>query len=120
MRAWLPCSALLVLLCGCSTSAPDLQCPSPESGQAQGSLKETPQQIAAAGQRLGRGSENEIDEVVAGLRSSHPDASSGEIINYLVTAYCPRVKADPSLSSAGKQNVLNSFSGRLEKIVGPH
>lgn len=76
--------------------------------------------MADAGKRLGGGRKDEIEEVVVTVRAAHPDASNGAIVNYLITAYCPRIKANPSLSHAGKQNTLKSFAARAEKIVTNH
>ena len=81
---------------------------------------ETPQQVAAAGSQLGTGTENEISEVVAGLRRRHPTASQGMIINYRVTAYCPTIKADRSLNRPQKQEKMQAFSSRegVGRIAG--
>jgi hypothetical protein len=97
-----------------------MQCPLPESGAAQGTLCETQQQIAEVGARLGAGSENEIAQVIASLRMRHPTASQGEIVNYLDTGYCQKIKANSALNRDGKQDELLAFVGRVGQIAGKH
>ncbi|OYY91710.1 MAG: hypothetical protein B7Y45_01690 [Sphingomonas sp. 28-66-16] len=117
MKALLPLFALAALAGGCSKPAADLQCPLPESGSAADSLRETPQQIDAAAADLGAGTANEIEAVVSTLRNRHPDTSKAAIVNYIVTAYCPKIKANPALDRAQKQDAMLTFSGRVEQIA---
>lgn len=118
MRKLQPFLAMLMLLFGCSeASASELQCPVPQSGHEKGILQETPQRIAAVGQHLGTGSENEIREAVALLRGRYPHASRAAVVNYLITAYCPKVRDSSALDLAGKQAALRSFAVRAEKLV---
>ena len=114
-------AAFLTLAAGCSGANEQIECPTPQSGQATGTLGESPSQIKAAGDELGQGTENQIAEVAARLRKQHANASSAEIINYMVTAYCPVVNARPSLDKAAKQQSLQAFSARAEAIIrSPH
>ncbi len=94
-----------------------LQCPLPEGGDAGSTLGETPKQIAIAGERLGAGSENDIAMAIASIRARHPSAAKSEIVNYLITGYCPKIKDDRMLDETGKQNALKSFSTRVAKIA---
>lgn len=115
-----PAALLLVSasLVGCAKSADALECPKAQAGTGGSVLRETPAEMAQAGQRLGRGSENEIAGTVAAIRARHGSASQGEIVNYLVTAYCPRIAADPALGRAEKQQALQAFAARAYKIAG--
>ncbi len=118
MRPLQACFTIILLLGGCSNkSSSQLECPVAQSGGTQGILKESPQRVAAVGQRLGTGSENEIGETVAVLRSRFPNAPRAEIVNYLMTAYCPRIRDSSTLDLAGKQNALRTFAARAEQIV---
>jgi hypothetical protein len=101
----------------CSRSNETIECPTPESGQAAGTLQETPAQIDAAGAQLGRGNENEIAGAAAAIRARHPTADKAAIINYLVTAYCPRINGRPGLTRAAKRQALTDFSARANRIV---
>ena len=108
---------LILAAAGCSKANEQIECPAPESGQAVGTLRESPDQIKAAGDQLGQGSENEIAEAAARIRARHAGAARSEVINYLVTAYCPRINGQSSLDKSAKQQALQSFSARAEKIV---
>ncbi|WP_420382648.1 hypothetical protein [Novosphingobium sp.] len=111
--------AALMLLCavaGCSGAHDRIDCPAPERGTAD-TLHETPAQIAAAGAQLGHGDKNEIAEVAASLRARHAGASRDEIVNYLVTAYCPTINHHDELGKAAKRQALDSFSSRAERII---
>lgn len=101
----------------CSSSNDSIECPAPESGQAAGTLQETPAQISAAGAQLGHGTENEIAGVAAGIRARHPNVDKAAIVNYLVTAYCPRINGRPELNRAAKRQALTDFSARADRIV---
>jgi hypothetical protein len=108
---------LFGLLASCSHPSQDLVCPLPESGAAGTILGETPAQIAIAGDRLGAGSENDIAISIASIKARHPKAAKSEIVNYLVTGYCPKIQADRALDLTGKQSALRAFSVRVSKIA---
>ena len=105
------------LLVSCSHAPEHLVCPLPESGAAGTILGETPAQIAIAGDRLGIGSENDIATSIASIKARHPKAAISEIVNYLVTGYCPKIQADRTLDLTGKQSALRAFSVRVSKIA---
>jgi hypothetical protein len=46
---------------------------------------------------------------VRALCSRHPDASTGELVNYLVTPYCPVVNSLTGLSDGEKQARMDAF-----------
>ena len=92
----------------------------PEVGAAEGNYCGTKQPIAEVGARLSAGSENEIAKVIASLRMRHPTASQGEIVNYLDTGYCQKIKANSALNRDGKQDDLLSFVGMVGQIAGNH
>ncbi len=102
-----------------SHSPGDLDCPIALAQQAGGTLDVSPDQIDSMGRQLGAGGESEIAAAVAGLRSRHPNASYGEIVNYLITAYCPTIKARPGMSLGEKQQALRSFATQARKLAGP-
>jgi hypothetical protein len=47
-----------------------------------------------------------------------PTASQGEIVNYLVTGYCQKIKANSALNRDGKQDELRAFADRVGQIAG--
>lgn len=118
-RCLAPATLLLLsaALTSCAKPADTLECPKAQPGGSS-VLRETPAEITPAGEHLGRGSENEIGEEVTAIRARHADASQGDIVNYLVTAYCPRIAADPALGRAEKQQALRTFAARAGKIAG--
>ena len=97
----------------------DLDCPIALAQQAGRTLDMSPDQIDSMGRQLGAGGESEIAAAVAGLRSRHPNASEGEIVNYLITAYCPTINARPGTSFGEKQQALRSFATQARNLVGP-
>jgi hypothetical protein len=115
---WMLVSAGAALLASCAQTRPaPLTCPRPETGALKNSLPESRDQIASAGKRLGRASENEIAELAGALRKVHPQASAGAIVNYMVTAYCPVIDRRADLDAAAKAKALSAFSRRADRIV---
>lgn len=118
MRTLQPLLAMYLLIFGGSeASASKLECPLAQGGGEQGILQETPQRIATVGQRLGKGSENKIREAVAVVRGRYPHSSRAAVVNYLITAYCPKVRDNSALDLAGKRGALRAFAARAEQIV---
>ncbi len=50
---------------------------------------------------------------VHALHSRHPDVPTGELVNYLVTAYCPVVNSLTGLSDGEKQARMDAFSTQV-------
>ena len=118
MRTTVHClPALILALAGCSSAGEQLTCPVPESGQTTGTLREGPQQIMKAGEALGEGSPEEIRTVAAAIRARHPQARPDELVNYLITAYCPRIDERAGLSRGDKAAALSTFSSRAESVL---
>ena len=91
-----------------------LECPTPQPAGAPGAIQETPAQISELSQVLASGDlGNRIPVFVNGLRSRHPNAPSGELVNYLVTAYCPVVNRLTGLSNSEKQARLSAFVSQV-------
>jgi hypothetical protein len=89
-----------------------LECPAPQHAGASGVTQETPGQIAELSQVLASGDlGNRIPVYVHVLRKSrHPDAPTGDLVNYLVTAYCPVVNSLSGLSDDKKQARMDAFA----------
>ena len=95
-----------------------LDCPKPQPTAKPGILKETPAQMAAVGQQLaGADKFNAIASATADLRIRYPGVESAELVNYLVTAYCPAVAADRKLSEAQKKTAVESFAVQVMRQV---
>ncbi len=95
-----------------------LDCPKPQPTAKPGILKETPAQMAAVGKQLAGGDTfNAIASATADLRIRYPGVESAEVVNYLVTAYCPAVAADSKLSEAQKKAAVDGFAAQVMRQV---
>lgn len=106
----------LLVSCSVPKSGP-ITCPLPQLGENGGDLFESPQAIAAAGARLRSGSENAILEIAGQVRTRQPNASRAEIVNYLVTAYCPEVNRRGALDASAKRDAVRAFASRADKVL---
>ena len=99
-------AASLLLAAPCTA----LECPTAQPAGAPGAIQETPAQISELSQVLASGDlGNRIPVFVRALHSRHPDAPTGELVNYLVTAYCPVVNSLTGLSDGEKQARMDAF-----------
>jgi hypothetical protein len=81
-------------------------------------LKETTADLTRASAALsGPEQENTIRIIAAELKRRHPQAGSAEIVNYLLTAYCPLVKEESGLSDREKRERMDRFSTQIFTIV---
>jgi hypothetical protein len=107
-------AALLLLAVPCKA----LECPVPQPAGAAGAIQETPAQISELSQVLASGDlSNRIPVFVHSLRSRHPNAPSGDLVNYLVTAYCPIVNSLTGLSDGEKQAKLSAFASQVVQVA---
>src|SRR5208337_4260686 len=58
---------------------------------------------------------NEIDEMSASLRTQRPDMSYSSLVDAIVTAYCPVVASQPSLSEQEMRDDVQKFSDIVMK-----
>lgn len=108
--------ALAILAPGGAALA--LDCPMPQPTAQPGILKETPAQIAEVGKQLAGGDTfNAIASVTADLRIRYPGVQKSELVNYLVTAYCPAVAAKTNLSEAQKRSAVDDFASQVMRQV---
>ena len=81
-------------------------------------LKETAVQISRTADLLASGDEvNRVPEIVDGLRKRHPDVRNVELVNYLLTAYCPVVARMSGLGDAEKMSRLNRFASQASQVI---
>jgi hypothetical protein len=91
-----------------------LQCPAPQPAGTPGAIQESPAQISELSQVLAsRDLGNRIPVLVNGLRSRHPDVPSGDLVNYLVTAYCPVVNSLTGLNNGERHARLSAFVSQV-------
>ena len=107
-------------LAACIVSAAQasaFECPVPQKLAHPGVLKETPTQIAVAAKFLESAPSNvTVPLVEADLRARYPGVENAEVINYIVTAYCPVVN-DMKVSDADKQARMSRFVQDLMQMT---
>jgi hypothetical protein len=95
-----------------------LECPAPQPPGTPGAVQETPAQISELSQLLASGDlGNRIPVFVHGLHSRHPNVPTGELVNYLVTAYCPVVNSLTGLGDAEKRARLSAFASQVAQAA---
>ena len=110
----------LLTLAGCSsdTAKPILECPEPHPLSGNMALEETQSDIKAIGTRLTENpAADVVNEVIFNLKREHPSASAADIVNYLVTAYCPTVAAETWLSKDDATAKVDQFSAQVNGII---
>ena len=91
-----------------------LECPTSQPAGTSGAIQETPAQIGELSQVLASGDlSNRVPVFVHSLRNRHPNVPTGELVNYLVTAYCPIVNSLTGLSNGEKQARLSAFVSQV-------
>ena len=114
-RRFVPARALLASAIWLLMAAPclALECRVPQPAGAPGTIEMTPAEINdmakifASGDPVAR-----ISDILHALRSRHPNMSSGELVNYLVAAYCPVLNALTGLSEGEKQVRMDIFASQ--------
>lgn len=95
-----------------------LECPVSQPAGTSGAIQETPAQISELSQVLASGDlANRIPVFVRALHSRHPNAPTGDLVNYLVTAYCPTINKLTGLSDSEKQAKLDAFASQVTQAA---
>ncbi|RBP12828.1 hypothetical protein DFR50_11317 [Roseiarcus fermentans] len=115
------CAVLAALFAGTAlgaASAGEFACPVAQPSGAPGVIRETPAAIDLLAPVLtGADVTSQIPAIVDGLRKRYPAARSDEIVNYLITAYCPNVAKVPDLSDAEKTQRVEAFSKAVLAVL---
>jgi hypothetical protein len=98
-------------------TAQALECPVAHPQGGKGVLRESRQDISEVSVKLTEHEANVAPELVAGLKARHPKATSGEIVNYLVTAYCPVVNRESGKSEAEKKAQITHFNRTVGSLL---
>jgi hypothetical protein len=99
------------------TSALALECPRPQPSTNAGAIQESPADIAKLSSTLTHPTGGAVAFAVAHLRHEHPHAKNGEILNYLITAYCPVINNDAGKSERQKRTDLRRFNKQVMRLV---
>jgi hypothetical protein len=95
-----------------------LQCPAPHHIAGPGVLKETPEEIARLSRALSTGDLSiNLPMIISDLRARYPGAQAGEIMNYLITAYCTAVARTPGLSESQQQSSMDQFTHLVSGLL---
>ena len=108
--------ATALSLC-CVGAASAMECPVAHSHGGAGVLKETAPIVASDSETLTHQGAAGAPYIIAGVRTRHPHASNGEILNYLVTAYCPVVNDTNGLTPSQKRARLRHFTQEVEREI---
>jgi hypothetical protein len=114
-----PAVLALLMLAAVALAKPAyaFECPAAQPLTHPGVIREPAPQIAELETIFSTGdAANRIPVIIDDLRRRHPGVENAEIINYLVTAYCP-VVARSSLSDAEKQTQIDRFAARISQIT---
>jgi hypothetical protein len=102
---------------GMASQASALECPAPQTLSRPGVLKETPTQVAVVAKLLESAPPNvTVPLIEADLRARYPGVENAEIVNYVITAYCPVVN-DMRVSDADKQARMSRFAHDLMAMI---
>ena len=93
-------------------------CPEIQPHTTRVARKETAADVAHASVALsGPAPENAIRAIAADLKRKHPQVGSAEIVNYLLTSYCPLVKKESGLSDRERRERMDRFSSQVYALV---
>ena len=99
-------------------AAQSWECPMPQDVHGPGVLMETSAQIQRTADLLASGDAgNRVPGIVADLRERHPGVRNAELMNYLVTAYCPVVARLSGLSDAEKRSRVDRFATQVSHVI---
>ena len=105
-----------LLIWGAETACA-LDCPVPQPKTTASALQESPQTIEELSALLAAQGTGVVSEIVTQVKRQYPAAQDAEIVNYLVTLYCPVVNQDAALSDAEKADRLSAFSSRVMQTL---
>lgn len=94
-----------------------VDCPQPQNQASPNAIQEAEKEVSALAPLLsGEDLENRVGVIVSDLRKRHPDVGKEELVNFLMTAYCPIVNKE-ALSEDVKSTKLKAFSDQVIKFV---
>lgn len=94
-----------------------LTCPQPQEAGSPGVLEETKEDIERLSAQLQRGAAgNEVSEIIFALKQKYPDVTSAEVVNYMITAYCPVVAENKDLTDEQARSKMQEFATQVRKI----
>jgi hypothetical protein len=114
----LAASILMLALSSCGAPS-NVECPVPQMRAADGVLVETSAEIAAYSELFESGySGNAIPEAVRLVRKKYPGATTAEIRNFLIAAYCP-IAQQSAVGAPAQQASIQQFETALDANLAP-
>jgi hypothetical protein len=100
------------------TPAAAFECPVAHGRTSSSAIKETRAQIAQLTRELEADETgNTTTATIWELKLKYPKADFGEIVNYMVIAYCPIVAQNASLSDEEKADRLKFYSQQIAALA---
>jgi hypothetical protein len=91
-----------------------MQCPQPQRGSQGGVIPETAITLQDLSALLESGDRaNRIGVLIHTLQQNYPNARNADIVDYLVTAFCPVVNQLSGLGDAEKQARMDTFTQQV-------
>jgi hypothetical protein len=101
-----------------TSPAEAFDCPVPQTAPDSMAIKEMQAQITQLSEALEADETGTVTEgTVYELRQRYPKATFAEIVNYMVTAYCPIIAKNDSLSDAEKKSRLDRYTQQVEALA---
>jgi len=117
-RLWASTLIALSAFSNLPVPASALECPEPQKLMQSGVLKETQAQIDEASKMLSSGDlGTQVQAIVADLRNRYPQVENAELVNYVITAYCPVVDGLTGLSEPEKKAKMDNFVMQLMQKI---
>ena len=108
----------IAIFVAAQTPAAAFECPVAHGLTSSSAIKETLAQIAQLTSELEADETgNTTTATIWELRHKYPKAGSDEIVNYMVTAYCPIVSQNASLSDNEKEARLKLYSQQIAALA---
>jgi hypothetical protein len=112
-----PIAGLILTLSFGVTGTWALACPVPHPNGGRNALQQSRTEIADLSSTFRHEGAAAIPSAAEALRRRHPQASKGEILNYLITAYCPVVNRQSGKSERQKQQAIQRFGQTARSLV---
>jgi hypothetical protein len=111
-------AACMAIFLAAPTQAIAFECPVAHARTNSSVIRETPSQIAELSNALEADQTgNTTIDTILELKRRYPQAPFEEIVNYMVTAYCPIVAKNASLSDDEKEARLKRYAERVADLA---
>jgi hypothetical protein len=106
MKSILGAALAAGLALGAGGAAQALECPALQSLDGSGATPDLKEQLAS------KDVLKQLPGVIGALHDQFPKASKAQLVNYVIAAYCPVVKADAALSGEEQMAKVKEFADK--------